>query len=542
MSVQYRAIWRDDRPDLIDTGKATFQEWVTKKNLDLTVPAEGHEVLDDDRIRVDRVSETNAHALRIRLDEVRSLDEVTSVTQANGKERWTTTALWMINSTGGWTWVDLEWVSDDISARSPDISAPNLVSMLLALKTDENDQAYLGPNPSRVSTEEDLINLVTRLYTKDRSVPVVVYSLDRALQPDDHYRRVSIAARRLAGCADVRVLTEHSQDLFHGIMQPTSMSVFGGAVRIYLPGILRDDPQPWKHRYIQGRYLPDDPFKASRVIVRRILPRMAAQRPPTIYRTIRPWLGHRNRDWEEYAMELDEEISIVKETNRGLQAQIADIRDNRDMAMEEAKDSERSAYRARYRLDLLRNELRIAAKNPDVVEHDAKESLEPHSCSMAIRMAKEFGNIVVHPDAPRNIARMDRQEDSELWGLRIYRHLRALSAYADSKVSDSYDGGFIEWCNHSGHENAISATKFVTMKESQYVRTRTVLMKYRYFPVDQSIDPNGRITMESHLKPVQGGGLQIPRIYFYDDTMGSTGKVHIGFIGPHNLVPNKSTH
>ncbi|MGD0409808.1 MAG: hypothetical protein ABSB34_12580 [Candidatus Limnocylindrales bacterium] len=36
----------------------------------------------------------------------------------------------------------------------------------------------------------------------------------------------------------------------------------------------------------------------------------------------------------------------------------------------------------------------------------------------------------------------------------------------------------------------------------------------------------------------EGGGAQIPRIYFLDDTKGVTGKVHMGFFGPHRFVPN----
>ena len=47
--------------------------------------------------------------------------------------------------------------------------------------------------------------------------------------------------------------------------------------------------------------------------------------------------------------------------------------------------------------------------------------------------------------------------------------------------------------------------------------------------------------MHAHLKVAEGGGQNIPRIYFYDDAKGGTGKVHIGFIGPHRLVPNKHT-
>lgn len=33
-----------------------------------------------------------------------------------------------------------------------------------------------------------------------------------------------------------------------------------------------------------------------------------------------------------------------------------------------------------------------------------------------------------------------------------------------------------------------------------------------------------------------------PRVYFHDGTTGPTKKVHIGLVGPHYLVPNKSTN
>ncbi|WP_255491855.1 MULTISPECIES: hypothetical protein [unclassified Actinotalea] len=44
--------------------------------------------------------------------------------------------------------------------------------------------------------------------------------------------------------------------------------------------------------------------------------------------------------------------------------------------------------------------------------------------------------------------------------------------------------------------------------------------------------------MESHLKISEGGGDIAPRVYFYDDTAGAIRKVHVGFVGPHYLVPN----
>lgn len=48
--------------------------------------------------------------------------------------------------------------------------------------------------------------------------------------------------------------------------------------------------------------------------------------------------------------------------------------------------------------------------------------------------------------------------------------------------------------------------------------------------------------MLAHLKISEGGGSLAPRVYFHDDTGGATGKMHIGLVGPHYLVPNKSTN
>jgi hypothetical protein len=48
------------------------------------------------------------------------------------------------------------------------------------------------------------------------------------------------------------------------------------------------------------------------------------------------------------------------------------------------------------------------------------------------------------------------------------------------------------------------------------------------------------MVMVAHAKIQIRGGGNIPRIFFYDDTKGPTRKVHIGFIGPHELVPTSS--
>jgi hypothetical protein len=48
--------------------------------------------------------------------------------------------------------------------------------------------------------------------------------------------------------------------------------------------------------------------------------------------------------------------------------------------------------------------------------------------------------------------------------------------------------------------------------------------------------------MPAHLKIAEGGGMLAPRLYFHDDTRGPTGKVHVGYIGPHEHMPNAGTN
>ena len=76
------------------------------------------------------------------------------------------------------------------------------------------------------------------------------------------------------------------------------------------------------------------------------------------------------------------------------------------------------------------------------------------------------------------------------------------------------------------------------MTESETVRNAPKFNDRRLLPVAKEVHPSGRTYMYSHLKIAEGGKDLAPRVYFHDDTDGRTGKVHIGFIGPHYLMPN----
>lgn len=74
--------------------------------------------------------------------------------------------------------------------------------------------------------------------------------------------------------------------------------------------------------------------------------------------------------------------------------------------------------------------------------------------------------------------------------------------------------------------------------ESDTVRNREDLRRLREFPVPTSVDPSGKVLMESHFRIGSGDGFA-PRLYYFDNT-GADGRVYVGYIGRHpkNLLTN----
>ncbi|MCY4621631.1 MAG: hypothetical protein OXD34_07345 [bacterium] len=389
----------------------------------------------------------------------------------------------------------------------------------------------LGPAPIEISAEKEIDHLLERLYDPNRKAPVVLFSVDTAIDDDSFKSRVMETAHRLTGCADVRMLTRETQHLFHELIETESLSVFGGAVRIYLPIRDRYEPQPWKHRYI--RRLPADPKRAADLVVNRVLPRVIIQEPPSIYRThIRALLATRRRDYKETAEDLFEEAASLTDEierlaadNEHLESELRQARGLQDKAEAKTEDLQR---RNRY----LREQLRGYGEEPVHIE---QQVTVPHSIEEAIAQAKDnLEGIVIHPEAPTDIERLDRHTRSSIWGRKAYTYLESLNAYAVSH----YDGDFWLW-NKNTDEYSISPN-VIASGESETVRNNPSLVADRRFPIAPSVDESGKIVMYSHLRVDLGGGVSIPRIYYFDDTKGETGKVHVGFIGPHSQVPNKS--
>lgn len=156
-----------------------------------------------------------------------------------------------------------------------------------------------------------------------------------------------------------------------------------------------------------------------------------------------------------------------------------------------------------------------------------------------VEIARERLNHIELPEsAERELDKLDAAEEANFWADEAWKGLQALNEYAQKAAE--FSGGFWEWCKHAGAEHQWPAhADKLAMNESQTVTTSRDLSRAREFAVSTDVRSSGRIKMFPHLKIAAKGGENIPRIYFHDDAKGKTKKIHIGFIGPHRLVPTK---
>jgi hypothetical protein len=141
--------------------------------------------------------------------------------------------------------------------------------------------------------------------------------------------------------------------------------------------------------------------------------------------------------------------------------------------------------------------------------------------------------VVLPHTAERSIDVLDASELSGVWARDLSQLLASMERFASAVLSKRFTGDFLAWCTQGG---GYSANK-IAMQESQPTMNDPELRAKRIFSVSTELDPEGLKKMVCHAKIQMRGNDHIPRVYFFDDTRGPTKKVHIGFIGPHFLVP-----
>ena len=132
-----------------------------------------------------------------------------------------------------------------VRGESPryDITRPTVVREVLAALSAEADEWPLVDRASMVGSVSEVQDLVSLIFNPSRRLPVVVMSESSGrttlISPDT-------LARQIAGAAHIIHLSEEAARTLTHVLGKR-MSVFAGAVRLYLPGLTEENEDPYQH-------------------------------------------------------------------------------------------------------------------------------------------------------------------------------------------------------------------------------------------------------------------------------------------------------
>ena len=260
--------------------------------------------------------------------------------------------------------------------------------------------------------------------------------------------------------------------------------------------------------------------------------------------TVEQHAGEQGTRIAELEAELDQRDVRIRQNNEAHSAERDHLIEESQAATARVKELDRALteaqeenHKLRAKSDSYAAALRERGPMPSELVEDEEDADASLTIEGVIEIARDQCDRVVIPEAaPKEIDALEADEKSADWAREILRGLQALQAYAEE--AEHFTGGFWEWCEHSNHPNTWNASpQKLAMSESDTVKNDGRLWRMRRFLVSTEVEPNGYKHMEAHLKIAEGGGQHIPRLYFHDDAKGRTAAMHVGFIGPHRLVP-----
>ncbi|MCR6647277.1 MAG: hypothetical protein NVV70_03725 [Cellulomonas sp.] len=504
----------------IDRYAATFVQWAAGDDTASTPDDGEHRVsragLPDRLLSIRRVVSDGVTAL-----EAATRDE--SIDEATGAPTvWTTTLRVVLAPDADHVCLENAMESDNISLR-PKVGRPRVIDRLLgaAGKATLGRSAVLA---APVPVEAGHVSVLTAmLRDPDRALPVIVFSEPAHSSSTRWLELAERTASRASGVAVVITLDAAAVTEFRH--QLGTLAVWGGAVRTYVPGPVENDADAWRHRFMTGDLVARLDggtvdrlvYNAAQLSTRRRVPGVFDVLAATTADSVSVAEVEAEREQWAFELELEQEerARVEGELTRAL-GHLARLRDRLD------SEGHGSLFWESQSTD-----------DPDATPDSVQDT------SDAVLTAQQhLADWVAIPDsAPRELDGIDSGPNALSWGNATWRGLRALAAYARARA-DGFQGHFWDWCARGEPLAWPATTKKLAMSESETVVNNDRFASMRVFEVDLSVDPAGRIMMQSHLKISEGGGNLAPRVYFHDDTGGATRKVHVGFVGPHYLVPN----
>jgi hypothetical protein len=218
----------------------------------------------------------------------------------------------------------------------------------------------------------------------------------------------------------------------------------------------------------------------------------------------------------------------------------------RDEALEEAELSEELLDEQTHELTALRQEVASLRRElgrlgstftsapPVTIEDETPSTWDDFFTRASSLEFVKLGKVESEVDKLRG------QVQERIWINRSWEALLALEEYARLKKERGTEElpHFHAYLLDSKAEHVIPRTRY-SSTESKGVMMNSRFVAARTLPVSTQVEPSGKIVMEAHIR-IGSGKPPAPRMHFYDDTSGSTGKIYVGHLGPH--LPNYQTN
>lgn len=543
--LAYRSVLTTSEPLAFEKIRATALAWVTGKHGAVPAASGRHQLANHVLFSNDTTYTADGHerALRIQLRE------------DNSEATWRTTVTAAREAV---THVSVSLEVFPNTASTPPLARPRLVRTLVSALNPVDGPAILTLAPNEIH-ESDVPRLLDILCDPARHKPAIVAARP-GLSASDWLQRLGEIASLSAGAASFYLLTDF--DAIRAFREEIGDEhrVATASVRTFLPEV---DPA-WvpdarRHRFITAHNFSDPAYEGWRSLATNLHRIDTAAPLPDVLRTVvfpevdtdrherrrnAIQLARVSENAEALRAEIDElkellaqadaDISRLNENYNLAQRTIASLEEQRADALAlseldaaEALDAMDEAERARNEAALLRS--RLYAQNR-YAEAEVDASVlrgAPTSFEEILEWANvDLEGLTVTADRAITVD-LDKHERSATWASKAWKGLRALNAYA--LAHDDVAGGFYEYCKSGRGEHGWPA-KEVAMTESE--TTMNNWGAERIFRVPEAVDPDGTATMQAHLQ-LERKGSTCPRIHFLDDTKGATGKIIVGYIGPH---------
>jgi len=515
MAHVYRAVWTDDLLNVERAVPDCVEAWLRNRNtiVPITMGA------------VEHVGPRTLVAVEVAGDFGTGVQITLIESPGHGRGTWTTVINGMTVGGTRVLWVDVHAKADNIWQRS--IWSPRIVrELLLAGGEPRAAGEVIEVQPREVDDEESLGLLVGSLADETRAIPHLVLAAGEGFDRNRVVQRATRASDILAGVAIISVVHSAWVGDFNAMM-PEGLELDALSARLYMPGATADPSNVRLSAFYADDDIAEDHTLLGTLVTKKIGNSSLWPEVPAEWTRCKKKLDDRRRvlirkspavTGETLTVVKEDEVSRLSELVQSLQDELLDAN---ILAWEWYE-------RARIDQDRVVSMLLSKDSTPSFARPTLAATIEEVG-----RLAKK---VVIAPSAPREIESLDSHASAGVWAADLARLFASMERYAAHRASRGFEGNYRGWCiEHGDYPDSK-----IALQESQSTKSQQTLRDKRTFEVPREVSRDGKMVMLSHAKIQLTGSGYIPRVFFHDDTGGVTGKVHIGFIGPHYLVPTSS--